>query len=89
MTIDSAAGLLQSGIDVVVYASMPCIGIGLLIGLIIAIFQAVTQINEQTLTFVPKMIAVFIVLSLSFPWMSELCLNLCNSMWSNIPFYAR
>ena len=50
----------------------PMLGFGLLVGLIVSIFQAVTQINEMTLTFVPKIIAVAVAFALFMPWMLRL-----------------
>ena len=60
MTIDNAAEIINLGIQAIIITSLPSVGLGIVVGLIIAIFQAVTQIQEQTLTFVPKMIVVFL-----------------------------
>lgn len=54
--------VMQQAIYTVLMASLPMIGVGLVVGIIISIFQAATQINEQTLTFVPKIIAIFLSL---------------------------
>lgn len=89
MTLDSVNMIINAGIMTIINCSLPCIGAGLLVGLLVAIVQAVTQIQEQTLTFVPKMITVFMVLSATFPWITGLMLDLCNTLWKNIPFYAR
>ena len=51
--------------------ALPILGSGLVVGLIISLFQAVTQIQEQTLSFVPKILAVLLVLALVAPWMGE------------------
>ena len=58
MTLDNISTILNDGIQTIIITSLPH-GVGLIVGLIIALFQAVTQIQEQTLTFVPKMVAVF------------------------------
>ena len=89
MNLDAVSMILNSGIEVVIYGSMPSIGAGLLVGLLIAVFQAVTQIQEQTLTFVPKMLTVFVVLAATFPWMANMLIELSLSLWKNIPFYAQ
>ncbi len=60
-----ALGLMQSTIWTIIVASGPAIGAAMLVGIIVALFQALTQIQEMTLTFVPKIIAVFVVLSLT------------------------
>lgn len=86
MTIDIATDYLRQGISLLIMLVMPAVGAGLVIGLLISLFQAVTQIQEQTLTFVPKMLVVFLVLSLSFPWMAASISAWVNTMWSNIPF---
>lgn len=89
MTLDNVTGIVNQGIQVIMITSMPSIGLGLLVGLLVAVFQAVTQIQEQTLTFVPKMIVVFLVISATFPWMSNLIMDMTVSMWSQIPVYSR
>ena len=89
MTIDNVNTILNDGIQTIIVASLPSVGLGLVVGLIIAVFQAVTQIQEQTLTFVPKMIAVFIMLALTFPWMANLILDMTLNLWIQIPAYSR
>lgn len=69
--------------------SMPTVGIGLLVGFTISVFQAVTQIQEQTLTFVPKVVAVLLMLAVTAPWTISLMLDFTASLWSNIPAMAR
>jgi len=61
----------------------------LVIGLAISIFQAVTQINEVTLTFVPKIIAVFLSIILFFPWMLRMITGFTVTLFTNIPEYIR
>ena len=89
MTIDNVAGIISNGVQVIIITSLPSVGLGLLVGLIVAIFQAVTQIQEQTLTFVPKMIVVFLVLAFTFPWMASLMLDFAVNLWTDIPVYSR
>ena len=61
--------LTNEGILLTIVMSLPAILVSLFIGLIVAIFSATTQIQEQTLSFVPKMIAVFVILAATAPWM--------------------
>lgn len=62
----------------------PPLGIGLLVGLIISVFQAVTQIQEQTLTFVPKIIAIFLSLLIFGPWMLNLLTEYAVNILGNL-----
>ena len=89
MTIDIASEIVDYAIQVILIASLPSVGIGLVVGLIIALFQAVTQVQEQTLTFVPKMIVVFLIIAFTFSWMSKLLIEMTISFWENIPEYSR
>jgi flagellar biosynthetic protein FliQ len=65
------------------------VGLGLLIGLIIALLQAVTQVQEQTLTFVPKMVVVLLVIVATFPWVANIVIEMTLELWRNIPLYSR
>jgi flagellar biosynthetic protein FliQ len=69
MTMDIINEIISKGLYLVLLLSSPVLAVSLVVGLIISIFQATTQINEQTLTFVPKIFAVFITLALVMPWM--------------------
>ncbi len=69
MTIGFAAGIMKDGIFQILLMSAPVLLIGMTVGLIISIFQATTSIQEQTLTFVPKIIAIFLTLAFFGPWM--------------------
>jgi flagellar biosynthetic protein FliQ len=89
MTLDNVSTILNDGIQAIIITSLPSVGVGLVVGLLISLFQAVTQIQEQTLSFVPKMIAVFLVLAATFPWMAGLIIELTTSLWLQIPVYSR
>ena len=89
MNVDVAASILNQGIQVTLLASMPSIGLGLIVGLLVAVIQAITQIQEQTLTFVPKLIVVLVVLAATFPWMATELMDMTTILWENIPLYAR
>lgn len=65
--------------------SAPMLLVALAVGLVIALFQAATQINEMTLTFVPKLIAMAIVLMLAGPWMLQLLIDYTRSLIRSIP----
>ncbi|EKD38149.1 MAG: hypothetical protein ACD_75C00845G0003 [uncultured bacterium] len=72
MNPELAIDICRKAIQTVLLGSAPMLIIGLIIGLIISIFQAATQINEQTLTFVPKIIAVFVAMLIFGPWLINL-----------------
>ncbi len=69
MTIGFAAGIMRDSIFQILLISAPVLLIGMTVGLIISIFQATTSIQEQTLTFVPKIIAIFLSIVFFGPWM--------------------
>ncbi|HEX3037494.1 MAG TPA: flagellar biosynthesis protein FliQ [Oscillospiraceae bacterium] len=71
MTISQITDVMQAAMVVALKLSAPILVISILIGLVISIFQAATQVHEQTLTFVPKMAAIALILILLGPWMME------------------
>ena len=68
MTPEQVIEIGQAAVRTTIFVAGPMLAAGMLVGLIISIFQAATQINEMTMTFVPKIIAVFVVLVLALPW---------------------
>jgi len=89
MTPEFVVSFAKEGIMLTILVSMPMLGLGLVVGLIISIFQAVTSIQEMTLTFVPKIIAVFLALLFFAPWMLEKLTTYTEKIISNIPMYIR
>lgn len=85
MDIDTLSSLMNDAIIMTLILSLPAIGLGLIIGFIISLFQALTQIQEQTLTFVPKMIIVMLMIMVTMPWMASQLIDLCQKMWVMIP----
>ena len=69
--------------------SAPMLGFGLITGLLVSIFQAVTSIQELTLTFIPKILAVFFSLILFFPWLLQLMLSFTSKVLINFPEYIQ
>lgn len=88
MTVDTVTSIIYEAVQVILLGSLPTVGVGLLVGLVIAIFQATTQIQEQTLTFAPKLVAVLLVLALTFGFMFRIIMELAYSLWGNIPLYS-
>jgi flagellar biosynthetic protein FliQ len=75
-------------IEVTLMVAAPMLLVALGIGLIVSIFQAATQINEQTLTFIPKLIGLFVALVVAGPWMLTIMLDYMREMLTNIPLYV-
>lgn len=71
----------------IIITAAPALLISLIIGLIVSIFQTVTSIQEQTLTFVPKIIAVFLTLMLLGGWMLEKMVDFMTKLWNNFSLY--
>ena len=73
----------------IVETSMPLLLISLVIGLIISIFQTITSIQDQTLTFIPKFIAIMLVVVLCGNWIMNKCVTLFEALMANIPNYIK
>ncbi len=89
MTQEFVIGLARQSIELTLLISFPMLGLGLAVGLVISIFQAVTQIQEMTLAFVPKIIAVLLALLFSFPWMMNKLLDFTRNLIEQIPDLIR
>lgn len=64
--------------------SLPVLGVSLVVGLLVSIFQAVTQLQEPTLTFIPKILAVVVVIVVAGPWMMNTLLSFTANLWGGI-----
>jgi len=87
MTIDFIIGFARGAVETTLLLALPMLGLGMVVGLSISIFQSVTQIQEMTLTFVPKILAVMLGLMLFGPWMLEMLLNFTEQVFTNFPNY--
>jgi flagellar biosynthetic protein FliQ len=85
MTPDSVVALIRQALEMAMIAAGPLLLASLLTGLLVSIFQAATQINEMTLTFIPKLIVMFLVLVLLGPWTLELMVEFMVRLYGNIP----
>lgn len=81
--------IAQDAIMSVLLVSAPILGLGLLVGLIVSIVQATTQIQEPTLSFIPKVIAVALTLLVFGPWMMNIMYEFTVRLFENIPVYIR
>ena len=89
MTPDFVVTFAQEAIKVTILVAMPMLGLGLAVGLLVSIFQAVTQIHEMTLTFVPKILVVLIALLYFASWMLEHLMRFASTTIEQIPNYIR
>jgi len=78
--------LTQEAVQIAFYLAAPLLMAALAVGLIVSIFQAATQINEMTLSFVPKLIAIFLVAVLAGPWMITMVTDYIRRLYGGIPF---
>ncbi|BGI51301.1 MAG: flagellar biosynthesis protein FliQ [Buchnera aphidicola (Ceratovacuna japonica)] len=85
MTLETVDSLLGESIKMILILSMPLLIVVLLIGLIISILQSATQINEQTLSFVPKMFSILSILILLGPWMLNTIINYIKDLFKILP----
>jgi len=85
MTPDTVISLAQRALEVTLLISAPPLLAALLTGLIVSIFQAATQINEMTLSFIPKLVAIFVVLVVFGPWMLGIMIDYMNNLITGIP----
>ena len=88
MTPQMVVAIGREALSVTIMVAAPMLAFGLVIGLIISVFQAVTQINEMTLTFVPKILAVALALLVFLPWMINMLTDFTNHMFAMIPGLA-
>lgn len=85
MTSDTVLSLMTMAMELAVKISAPILITGLVVGMIISIFQAITQIQEQTLSFVPKLLATAAVLVIAGPWLLNELVTYTQELWSSIP----
>ena len=88
MTVEGVAEIASSALSLILKVSLPVLLVSLCIGLLVSIFQTVTSIQEQTLTFVPKIIGIFVALILLGPWMMNSMVEFMIQLWSNFSLYV-
>ena len=89
MSVDYVLQISNRALFTVIETAAPILLVSMVIGLIVSIFQTVTSIQEQTLTFVPKIIAVFLTLILAGLWMLNNMSSLMEELWSDFSIYIR
>ncbi|WP_028579355.1 flagellar biosynthesis protein FliQ [Desulfogranum japonicum] len=84
LTPESVVHIGRKAVETILLASAPMLIAALVVGLVISIFQAATQINEQTMTFIPKIVAVFITLLIFGPWIMNLLITFTTGIIADI-----
>ncbi len=89
MTVDIVSEIVRAGLYTIIKTSAPVLLVSLTVGLIVSIFQTATSIQEQTLTFVPKIVAVFLAIMLFGGWMLDEMVGYMVNLWSDFSVYIR
>lgn len=89
MTPELVVELAQKAIKVTLLVSLPILGIGLIVGVLVSLLQAATQIQEMTLTFVPKILSIYVGLLLLLPWIMQQISGFTLEIFNNLPGYIR
>ncbi|MRW92094.1 flagellar biosynthesis protein FliQ [Duganella sp. FT80W] len=85
MTPESVMTMGQHAMEITLMIAAPMLLVALIIGLVVSIFQAATQINEQTLSFIPKLVGIFVALVVAGPWMLATMLDYMREIFNGIP----
>lgn len=88
MTPEMVTEIGRQAIETTLLVSAPMLGLSLVVGLAVSIFQAMTQINEATLSFVPKVVAVFGAVLMFLPWMMGVLIAFMTQLIASIPLYV-
>jgi flagellar biosynthetic protein FliQ len=85
MTPETVISLSQQALQVMLMLSAPVLAVALGVGLLVSVFQAATQINEMTLTFIPKLVAMLVTLLVTGPWMLTMMTDYMRQLFDSIP----
>jgi flagellar biosynthesis protein FliQ len=86
MTPESVMTIGRHALELTLLVSAPLLLAALAVGLLVSVFQAATQINEMTLSFIPKLIAILVMLVLAGPWMITMMVDYMQRLLENLPF---
>ena len=89
MTISDVTEIMSSGLYTIIITAAPVLLVSLVIGLVVSIFQTVTSIQEQTLTFVPKVIGIFVSLMILGHWMLNNMVEYMANLWADFTIYIK
>lgn len=88
MNQDQVVKLMMDALTLGLKVALPLLAVGLIFGLVISVFQAVTQIQEMTLSFIPKILAIAVVLIVAGPWMLDQMVSYARDLYGSIPELA-
>ncbi len=88
MTTEAATEMIRDALYIILKCALPVLLVSMAIGLIISIFQTVTSIQEQTLTFVPKVLGIFLTLMFLGNWIINNIVEFTTNLWSNFVYYV-
>lgn len=89
VTPEFVVGFAREAMELTLVISLPMMAVGLAVGVALSIFQAATQIQDATLSLVPKLVAMFVALILAFPWIMDKMITYTTNLFLNIPNYIR
>lgn len=89
MTPDFITGIGQEALKTALMLSLPLVGAAFLVAIIVGVVQTITQVQEQTLSFLPKLIAVIAVFFLTLPWMLDVMTQFATRIFTNVPNYIK
>ena len=89
MTPEFVISFARQSIELTLMVAMPMLLVGLIVGLTVSVFQAATQLQEMTLTFIPKIVSIFLTLLIAFPWIMDKLINYTREIFLNFPSYIR
>ncbi|WP_456324306.1 flagellar biosynthesis protein FliQ [Desulfonauticus submarinus] len=87
MTPEFIVGFARQAIELTLFISLPMLGVGLVVGVFVSVIQAATQLQEMTLSIIPKIISIFLVLLVSFPWIMDKMITFTRDLLLNLPNY--
>ena len=85
MNSTAVIAMIREALELTLIVSAPLLLTALAVGLVVSVFQAATQINEMTLSFIPKLLGVFVAIVVSGPWILQLLVDYTQRMFTNIP----
>jgi flagellar biosynthetic protein FliQ len=85
MTTEFVVGLGREAIEVALLVAGPMLAVGLVVGVVVSLLQALTQVQEMTLTFVPKILSISLVLVALMPWMAQIMIDYTTNLYASLP----
>lgn len=89
MTPEFVVGFARQAIEMTLTIALPMLGIGMIVGVFVSVIQAATQIQEMTLSMVPKIVSIFLALLIAFPWIMDKMTSYTTNLFLNLPNYIR